>query len=301
MEGHSEVRFAEEVAAAAAAGAAAAAQAQVDTVAAGGIITDGLGLLSPFARGAAAGSPPLSLASPAERKRVQEKSRGKKKLVPEPPAEWARAEQLSVQLSIKHADQVGGAAEPRSSGRTRTIQKPTVATFDENESKGVQGSMDCSVQKYRDLVGETRGFKAERVLPQGNTGLVPMPGVQTVELPAVYDSSVWRQPESFIKAKQSTKPSGGRTIGSSGAPPNSSDADSKQGARGPRRQVTALENIQASGWAVDYECDSVDEAWLLSPEGGRGRLVFRCADPQCALCSRAHLCLLINNCTPTGA
>ena len=30
---------------------------------------------------------------------------------------------------------------------------------------------------------------------------------------------------------------------------------------------------ECSGWVVDYECDSVDEAWRLSPEGGSGRSV----------------------------
>ena len=51
-----EARFADDVAAAAAVGAAAAAQAQLETVAAGGVVTDGLGLLSPFARDSGASS-----------------------------------------------------------------------------------------------------------------------------------------------------------------------------------------------------------------------------------------------------
>ena len=38
------------------------------------------------------------------------------------------------------------------------------------------------------------------------------------------------------------------------------------------RQTGTLERLRgAAGWVVDYECDSVDEAWLLSPEGGSGR------------------------------
>lgn len=294
--GQSEVRFAEEVAAAATAGAAAAAQAQVDTVAAGGIITDGLGLLSPFARGAAAGSPPLSLASPAETKRVQKRNRDKKKLEPEPQPEWARAEQLGMQLPIKHTDQAAAAAKPCSRGGTRTIQKSAFPTFEDDGSKGAQEGMHYSGQKYHDLIGLARGFKAECVLPQDKTGVVPMPGVQTIELPAAYTRPVWRQPKSFIKAQASSKQSLRQTTG---VPANSTDTVGNVGA-GSRRQVAALELLQAGGWAVDYECDSVDEAWLLSPQGGNGRLVLRGANLDFVTRSRAHLVLLIKCCTSTG-
>lgn len=299
-QGHSEVRFAEEVAAAAEAGAAAAARAQVDTVAAGGIITDGLGLLSPFARGAAASSPPLSLASPAERKRVRERNRGKKTLQPEPQPEWARAEQLGVQLPIKHTDHASVAAKLRSQGRTSPIKHSDVPTLEEDEHKAGQESSHYSGQKYHDLIGVLRGFKAERVLLQDKTGVVPMPGVQTIELRAAYASPVWRQPKSFIKAQTLLKQSAEQTSSSSGVPTNSSGALHKEEV-GSRRQVTALEKLQASGWVIDYECDSVDEAWLLSPEGGRGRLVSHCADPECGTCSRAHIVVLTNACPLTGA
>lgn len=274
-------RFAEELAAAACAGAAAAEQAQFDAIAAGGVITDGLGLLSPFAREAAvetsaAGSVPLSLASPAEKNKNARSSysgSAKKKLVCEPHPEWARAEQLGVQLPIKHADQSEGVAEQRKGG-ARANQAPAVSAAQMTESRDAGTSAHCHGQRYRDLIGLARGLAAERVLPRGGTEEVPMPGVQTIELPAAHVNTAWRQPEALITADGTCKRPGKLETGGGGGAKAEHTGAGRNKCIDSGRQVGALKQLrEAAGWTVDYECDSVDEVWLLSPEGGSGRSV----------------------------
>jgi hypothetical protein len=219
------------------------------------------------------------LASP-DRKKEKKKS----KLSPPAPPEWAKADQLSVKLGVKHPDKttndesesdaaektIGRATRGRSTaaaaegqgqgrkrgkGRREDSESPPPASkrlkrgqqpHSEEEAEEAEDAAEKTIggsggENYRDLIGLARGFKAERVQKEGETGVVPMPGVQTIKLSDVQlAKSAWRHPKPYIKAPPPQKEP---LLGVGGVSASGSG------------HVAALR--EGDGSVIDYECDSV--------------------------------------------
>jgi hypothetical protein len=219
------------------------------------------------------------LASP-DRKKEKKKS----KLSPPAPPEWAKADQLSVKLGVKHPDKttndesesdaaektIGRATRGRSTaaaaegqgqgrkrgkGRREDSESPPPASkrlkrgqqpHSEEEAEEAEDAAEKTIggsggENYRDLIGLARGFKAERVQKEGETGVVPMPGVQTIKLSDVQlAKSAWRHPKPYIKAPPPQKEP---LLGVGGVCASGSG------------HVAALR--EGDGSVIDYECDSV--------------------------------------------
>ena len=139
------------------------------------------------------------------------------------------------QLAVKLDVLDSSSSQNRSSGRSRSSDAAAASA----DGDGAEG-------KYVDHIGKEKNAPPERVFT-ADGGDVPMPGVETLKLKPLPS---WRLPKSYIKAPEVK---------------TGYQDEAQIAAQSPRGTEEAH--------VVDYECDSTDEAWLKSKEGGSGKTV----------------------------